>query len=117
MDIFEIENVIERVNDNTEVIKSALKSTALYSYYHHGTEFTYVHAVDANSNKIRILVDGKLILDVDNISHNMEYLNSDEVINHPFDIGEDLHFQLSTQKALISYEHIQMVKKISDLLK
>lgn len=117
MDIFEIEHIIERVNDNVEVIKYSLKSTPLYSYYHHGTEYSCVHIVDQVSNVTRILVDGIIILDVDNISYNVEYLNSDGVINHSLDIGEDRHFQLSTQTELISYEHIQMLKIFSDSVK
>lgn len=118
MDILEVESTIERVLECSDSVKEGMKQTPLYSYFHQGTEFTYIHTTSTNKNKDlhRFLVDDKPVLDVDFINTEIEYLINGIIIKHSLDISEEWHFQLSTKEPLISYEHIQMVKNILNII-
>lgn len=118
VDILEVESVIERVLECSDSVKEGMMKTPLYSYFHQGTEFTYIHTVASNKNKDlhRFLVDDKPVLDVDFINKNIEYMIGGIIVTHNLDISEEWHFQLSTIDPLISFDHIQMVKNILNIL-
>lgn len=116
MDILEVESVIERVLECSNSVKEGLKNTPFYEYFHQGTEFTYIHSIAKGADVHRFLVDDKPVLDVDFINTEIEYLINGIIIKHSLDISEEWHFQLSTKEPLISYEHIQMVKNILNII-
>ncbi|UYE98820.1 hypothetical protein XbC2_394 [Xanthomonas phage XbC2] len=118
MDLLGIESTIERVLECSESVKEGMMKTPLYSYFHQGSEFTYIHTVTSQKDKDlhRFLVDDKPVLDVDSINNEIEYMIDGIIIKHNLDISEEWHFQLSTLDPLISYDHIQMVKNILNIL-
>lgn len=118
MDLPEIESTIERVLECSESVKEGINKLPLYSYFHQGTEFTYVHTTSTSKNTDlhRILIGDKPVLDVDFVTKQISYIIDGVIVRHELDILEEWHFQLSTVEPLISYEHIQMVKSFINLI-
>lgn len=116
MDILEVESYIEHILRCSYNIKEGMVQTPLYSYFHQGNEFTYVHLLSTEKNSHRFILNNSNVLDVDIINMEIEYMVNGKIINHSLDISEEWHFQLSTKDPLISYEHVQMVKNILNII-
>jgi anti-sigma regulatory factor (Ser/Thr protein kinase) len=116
VDLLGVESTIERILECSESVKEGVRNTPLYGYFHQGTEFTYIRSIDRDSNLHRFIVDNKPVLDVNVLNNELEYMINGIIVNHKLDISEEWHFQLSTIETLISYDHIQMVKNILNII-
>ena len=111
-----IEEFVPLFEEYVEQIKNGMKQLSNFSYYHHGVVFSYIQATNKKGEVVHSFTENSLLI-FRLVGNNLEYIvNDNEIVEHSIDILEDRHFQMSTQKPLITFEVLPRIKEICRIL-